>query len=220
MEDYLIRQATLADVDFLVETIIQAEKSGTDKLGLSTLSGLTEQEVRTCLSAMLNEEIDGCELSISSFLLAFKQNEFVAAVAGWVEGKNDDALPSTILKANLFSYIFPTESLLQMNDKAEWLKEIQIGRGWHTLQIEYVFVKEEYRGQHLAMLLIGAHIERSIAIYPELKEVQVQLFETNKSALRSYEHAGFSVVKVCMSQNQELLNYIPACTKMLMQKSI
>lgn len=220
MEDYLIRRATLADIDFLVEAIIQAEKSGTDKLGLSTLSGMTEQEVRTCLSAMLNEEIDGCELSISSFLLAFSQGEFVAAVAGWIEGRNDDELPSAILKANLFSYILSSDSLLQMNEKAEWLKDIQINRDWHTLQIEYVFVKEEYRGRHLSVQLISAHIERAVTAYPDLKKVQVQLFGTNKSALKSYEHAGFSILKVCVSQNQELVRFIPAYTKILMQKLI
>ncbi len=42
MSDFIIRPATIADAPFLAETIIEAEKSGTDKLSYTTIFGLSE----------------------------------------------------------------------------------------------------------------------------------------------------------------------------------
>ena len=106
-EEIKIRQATLDDVEFLVDTIVAAEKSGTNNLGLAKLFELTESEMRTYIKVMLEEEIDGCEFSVSSFLVAEHKEKVVSAFAGWVEGQNEDGLPSAILKSNLVGYCLP-----------------------------------------------------------------------------------------------------------------
>ena len=36
-DDIIIRRASIIDVDFLTDTIIEAEKSGTDNLGLARI---------------------------------------------------------------------------------------------------------------------------------------------------------------------------------------
>ncbi len=86
MVNFIFRQATIKDVPFLVDTIIAAEKSGTDIFTYSTIFGLTEEEARKYIAAMFLEEIDGCELSISSFLLAESNGHIAAAIGAWIEG--------------------------------------------------------------------------------------------------------------------------------------
>ena len=81
MNDFILRPATIYDAPFLAETIIEAEKSGTDKLSYSTIFGLTEDEVHKYLIDILEEEIDGCELSISSFTIAESKGKVAAALS-------------------------------------------------------------------------------------------------------------------------------------------
>ena len=110
-EEIIIRRATLEDIDFLVDTIVAAEKSGTYNFGLAKLFELSEEEMRACIKAMLDEEIEGCEFSVSSFMVAEDNGQVVSAFAGWVEGRNEDELPSAILKSNLVGYCLPVDNV-------------------------------------------------------------------------------------------------------------
>jgi ribosomal protein S18 acetylase RimI-like enzyme len=216
MNDYLIHQATLKDIDFIIETIIAAEKSGTDKLSLATLFGLQESEVKTYLAQILNEEVVGCEFSISSFLVAEFKGECVAAVSGWLEGCNEYKLPSSILKANLLGYIFPKKCFPFANGKASIIKDFHIERELKTYQIEYVYVRKEHRGHHLAEKLIQEHIKRN----KKSSHIQVQVFSNNIPAIRSYKNIGFKERQIYTSNNKETINLLPYNQKILMQKNI
>jgi acyl carrier protein len=176
-----IREATIDDVEFLADAISSAEKSGTDRLGLAALCGLTEEQLRHLLVAMLLEEIDGCEFSVSSFLIAELAGEPAAAVAGWIEGLPDE-VPSMILKANLLAFTFPAESIVTLRAHSTALKDLQIERELGALQIEYVYVVEAHRGAGLAKKLIERQIERSLSLLPALRKGQVQLFSNNIAA--------------------------------------
>ena len=46
MDQFIIRPASSNDIPFLVDTIIEAEKSGTSILTYNTIFGLTEIEVK------------------------------------------------------------------------------------------------------------------------------------------------------------------------------
>ena len=105
MKDLILRKATIHDISFLIETIIEAEKAGTDILSYATIFELTELEIKNYLEAILREEIDGCELSISSFLVAEKNKNLIAASCAWVECA--EGVPSRILKGNLLNYFIP-----------------------------------------------------------------------------------------------------------------
>ncbi|MBL0043474.1 MAG: hypothetical protein IPP33_03350 [Flavobacteriales bacterium] len=140
-----IREAILSDGDFLASAIISAEKSGTERLGLAALCGLSEERLRPLLGSMLAEEVDGCEFSVSSFLIAEIDGQQAAAVAGWVEGFSDD-VPSMILKANLLAFTFPAECLARLRSHSSAVKDLQIEREPGSLQIEYVHVDDAHRG--------------------------------------------------------------------------
>ena len=75
MDQYLYRPANLNDVPFLAEVIMHAERGMSDKLSYCTLFELTEIEAKQYIMDMLNEEIDGCELSVSSFLVVELENK-------------------------------------------------------------------------------------------------------------------------------------------------
>ena len=104
MVEYSIRNATVDDIPFLIDTIIEAEKSGTNVLSYNTIFGLSETEVRIYIMKMLVEEVDDCELSISSFKVVFDNEIPIGAISAWIEGYN--GIPSVILKGNLLNYVF------------------------------------------------------------------------------------------------------------------
>ena len=55
MTDFIFRKACLDDIPFLTETIIQAEKSGTEILSYKEIFGLQELEIRNIIKDILSE---------------------------------------------------------------------------------------------------------------------------------------------------------------------
>lgn|GEM_PF-190444 len=216
---YQIRKATQADIPFLVETIIQAEKSGTDKLGLATLFELSEDEVRTNLTDMLEEEMEGCEFSVSSFLLAESDGQPTAATAGWIEaydGENDSAT----LRANLILFTISAAARAAIQRNGKHIENLNFDREPQTLQIEYVYVAPAHRGQQLAGKLIAAHIEAAQAVFPAIKKAQVQLFGNNEKAENAYRKMGFITQQTNAIEVSAILDFLPHHEKKLMELTI
>ena len=214
-EEIKIRKATLNDIDFLVDTIVAAEKSGTDNFGLSKLFDLSEDEMRSYIKAMLEEEVDGCEFSVSSFLVAEHQGKVVSAFAGWVEGQNEDELPSAILKSNLVGYCLPVGNVLKSQSKMEIVKPLQIEREEGTYQLEYSFTNLDYQGKGIMGAIIEAHIQQAVSF--GAKKVQVHVFENNPAAITTYEKEGFKVIGKYESTHPLTSEYFPFNVKLLME---
>lgn len=218
MSEIVIRNATLNDIDFIVDTIIAAEKSGTDNFGPAHVFELTEEEMRQYLNSMLEEKIDGCELSISSFIVADYNGEAVAAFAGWIEGQNEDELPSALLKSNLFGFCLPKQNIQQSQNKADIVRPLQIEREEGAYQLEYSYTKPEFRGQQLMKRIIDAHIDK--ARESNVKKMQVHVFDNNYAAIRLYEKMGFSIsIRFC-SDHPLTKKYFPSNIELLMEKTL
>jgi len=216
--DCSFRKARSADIPFLVDTIIEAEKSGTDILTYTTIFGLSEIKTRECITSMLEEEVEGCELSVSSFLLAELDSEIVGSVAAWIEGS--DGIPSTILKANLLNYTLPKDSLERASKLSPVVRDLHIENKPGTLQIGLVYVKQAARGRNLASAMIDRTILEHQDNHPGLSQVYIQVFENNMAAIRAYIKAGFFV---CYSKTASLsytTDYMPHHCKVLMRKDI
>ena len=212
------REATVKDIPFLVETIIEAEKSGTDIFTYTTVFGLDEAEARKYITAMLGEEVDGCELSVSSFLLAEKDGNVAAAIAAWVEG--EDGIPSTVLKGNLLNYTLPKENIEKAMAVNPLLRDLHIEYKTDTLQLGLVYVSAGFRGQDLVRLLIEEKIRRAKEKAPAISEMLVQVFGDNAPAIRAYEKAGFHTILAKESDNPDVPAYLPSPRKVLMRKEI
>ena len=212
-----ISKATLKDVGFIVKSIIEAEKSGTDKLSFSSLFGMSEHEVELMLHNILEEELDGCELSLSSFIIAKDGNNYAGAIGGWVEGKNEDQCPSAILKANLLSYFMNKDNLLHMRETSKYVADLEIERTIGSYQIEYVYVEPQFRGQGVVQKLMEAHQELA---EKECGEMQVILCSHNMKALSAYSKFGFAKAIEKSSDNPKVLDYLPDNNKLLMIKTL
>jgi hypothetical protein len=217
MKGLIIRQATIKDVPFLVDTIIEAEKSGTDILSYSTIFGLSEEESRKYIADMLSEEVDGCELSISSFLIAEFNGKIAAALSVWVEGK--EGISSAVLKGNLLNCTLPKKCLKRAMKLNEILHEIHIEYLPNTIQIGAGYVASEFRGNNLLGLLTTEIIARLLKINPNMTSVYAQIFSCNAPSIRTYEKANFIVVMIKESSREEILHYLPSNKKILMKKN-
>jgi hypothetical protein len=219
MSDYSIRNAEQKDIPFLASAIIAAEKGRSDKLSYSTLFNLSQSRVKELVINMLEEEIDGCELSVSSFLIVEYDGVPVATSAGWIEGFGDN-MPSQILKSNLIFNTFGKESIEFFKTKAHIVRDILIDRDPLTLQLEYLYIADEHIGKGLDAMLINKSIENSLQIYPALQKIQGQLFKNSIFAIIALRKKGFVIAKTCKATNKEILDYIPFDEKLMMEKQI
>lgn len=216
---YIIRKATLDDVDFVVTVIVEAEKSMTNNLGLANFFDMTEDEIKKCLRSILEEEVDGCEFSLSSFFVAEYEGECVSALGGWLEGYYDD-MPSAIIKSNLVGYVFPKEKVLQTRGKSEIVKALQIEREMGTYQLEYSYTRDDHRGHRLIQRLMMAHLSYAKEISPTVKKAQLHVFENNATIIKVHERSGYHIAKRFVSDNPLALQYYPYNVELLMEKDL
>jgi ribosomal protein S18 acetylase RimI-like enzyme len=218
MNGFILRQASTCDIPFLVDTIIEAEKSGTSILTYTTIFGLTETDARDNIAKMLNEEIDGCELSVSGFILAENNGKIAGAVGAWIEGS--EGIPSNVLKGNLLSFVLPSFCLDRARRLSNIVSDLHIDYVNDTIQIGLVYVAPEARGMGLVQLLIDQKVRLLKEKYPQVKEVYIQVFGNNLQAIRAYEKVGFKIIYERIASVSETANYMPDTRKVLMHKFI
>ena len=190
-EDINVRPAVPADIPFLIETIIQAEKSGTGQCALLELWSCDESQLREYLRYILEEEIEGTEWSLQSFFVAEKSGLVIGAFAGWIEGRNEWDLSSSTLKANLMKASLPIEVIIGMSRFQEEIQAISIPRTKGTLQLEYAYVLPEFQGQGVIQMIVEEIMKHSLNNLAEGAEAEVQVFSNNDPAIRAYAKLGF-----------------------------
>jgi ribosomal protein S18 acetylase RimI-like enzyme len=215
---FKFRRAKLEDIPFLIETIIAAEKSGSDVLTYTTLFGLSEKETRNFLVKILAEEIDGCELSVSSFLIALVEEKIVAAIAAWIEGS--EGVPSTILKGNLLNYFLPREAIIKASSHNSIVREIHIDYTPNAIQVGLIYVNPAFRGQNLVSLLIEKQTGILMQKSTLLNAIYIQVYGNNFAAIKAYEKIGFINILEKKSTHKDILLYMPSDTKILMKREL
>ena len=216
MNVYKIRPATIDDINFIVEAIIAAEKGGSNKLSYTSIFGLSENDTAKYLKLMLEEEIDGCELSISSYLIVECGNELAAAIGAWIEGSEDGVSSSTI-KGNLLSYTLPMEAFLKAKEISHIVSELSIEYIPDSLCIGIVYVKENYRGKNLVAALLEEQIRKALHNRKKI-DVYIQVFGNNIPAIKAYKKLGFKEHEIISSENDKITNYLPSNKKLLLIK--
>jgi len=217
MSEYLIRKAKPSDIPFLADVVIASEKAMSDRLSFTTLFNKPEEEVKQLIIQMFEEEVDGCELSLSSFIVTEFEGQPISGSGAWIEGFNGN-MPSGILKSNLISYTFGKESIEYLKTKSHIVKDVMVDREPMTLQLEYFHIKNEHLGKGLDDLLMKRIEEKALAEYPELKKVQCQIFKNSVFSIKILLRHGFRIVGSYKSDNDDIFDYLPFNVKLLMEK--
>lgn len=213
-----IRTAEMKDLEFIATTIIEAEKSGTDKIGPANYFEISEADYRKYLIQMLEEEIDGCEISLSSFVVAEYNGQVVAARGGWLEGDNEDGMSSSMLKSNLFAFILPKENLMKGQNKYEIVKDIMIEREMGTYQLENSYTLAEFRGHHIMAKLDSYHLD--LARQKGVNKVQAHVSNENERSIKACERSGFHIVRKFTSNHPQVKEYYPDNTMVLLEMNL
>jgi ribosomal protein S18 acetylase RimI-like enzyme len=213
-----IKQGTTKDIPFLVDAIIQAEKSGTSVLSYSKIFLIPENQMEAILSEILQEEIDGFELCPVNFLIAFEDAVPVGCVSSWIEAKS--GLSSSILKSNAFFYFIPKKNLAGIEKNIKTIESLNLSREAGTLQLESIYTNPLYRERGISALLINRHIQNFKLSNPELEKAQIQLMGENGKAISAYQKAGFRITMTRHSEDPMILEFLPGNTRILMEKEI
>ena len=207
-----------ADIDFIIDTIIEAEKSGSDKISFCNIFQISLEELKSIFREMIKENIQGQEFCYSDYIIAKVNGETAACCGGWVEAI--DKMPSNFLKANLFLSFMGTERIEKSQFIFDSLREIIFKREVGTLQIENCYTIPKFRGMGLVSKIITEHIKIHKTKYLHLAKAQLSITKNNYYAKKAYEKIGFSVVAEKTSSNLNLLNYLPDISRLLMEKKI
>lgn len=217
MIEYYVRNAVDSDARFIAEAIMQAEKSGTERNGLTGMLGMTEEELIPTMEEMLLSGVDGCEFSLSSFLVAESNNIPIGVCGGWLEGDNEGNNSSSFLKTNIMNYYLPQSSLDYMSSKAKVLNGLTFDRKKGTYIIEYVYTTPEYRGMGIVNALLEKHENKAIG---RTNEMYIQVCKINVSAIKAYSKFGFREYLSLTTSSVEAKHILPDVSKLVMKKII
>jgi len=154
-----IRKATEKDIPFLIETIIAAEKSGTETIAYCSIFSLGKEEFTELLKNILEEDIQGQELCVSDFLIAEEKGISVGACCGWIEGENGT---SSSLKANILHYFLGEEKIAEAQGIMKIADALHIEREADALQLESIYIRTEYRGKGILQVLYDTFITEAL----------------------------------------------------------
>lgn len=212
------RQAGISDKNFVINAIIEAEKSGTDVISYCAIFGLTEEELRELLSKILDEQLAGQELYLPGFLVAETGGEAIGTMSAWIE--KEEGMSSNMIKSNLFMYFLDRNKLLSSMAAIEAVNGVNIDRAEGALQIECVYTHPGHRGKGIATQLINEQIKWKREKGNTFSKVQIELMGNNQAAIRAYEKAGFSLSQRKSTDNPVLLDLLSCNTKILMERII
>lgn len=214
MSQFLIREATIKDVDFLVESIIAAERSGSQVFSYSAFFGLSEEEAKVLIKEMLEEEIDDCDLSLSGFLVVEYGNELVAASNVWIEGNN--GIASSTIKGNLLGYYLPSDALKKAKEITSMFADLSIELKTGCMYFGPAYVRPDFEGNLLLSQLVNAHFERNNTIV----EAFAPIYGNNQPSIQNFKLLNFKVYKTYTTSWEGSEKFLPSSTKLLMNKKL
>lgn len=213
-----IRNAVGSDIEFVIETIVRAEKGNVNSISYCKLFNISETEFRTVLRKILEEGICNFEFSLENFKIAESEGNPVGAYGAWLEGR--DGISSGMLKISAFRTFLNKESFLHYKSVASVADEISIKRQAGILQFESIYIVEKYRGKNIGNMLVQALLTDLITKHPGVKSAQVQLIKQNSVSLQAHMKYGFRIIDEKASLNPGVLNLYNGNTRVLMERKL
>jgi len=210
-----IRNAADSDIEFIIETIVQAEKGKGNSISYCKLFGINESEFRTVLRKILEEKIGNFEFSLANFKIAEVNGAQAGAYGAWLESEN--GIASGILKISALKTFLKKENLINYKLSAPIVDEISIRRKTGTIQFESIYIVEQFRGHNIGSMLVKALLSDLTKKHPEVKAAHVQLIKQNSVSLRAHQKYGFESIEEKTSLNPTILNFYSGNTRVLME---
>ncbi len=212
--EVIIRSAAADDIDFVIEAIIEADKSGSDMISVCNIFEITEQEYKKILFNMLSQNIDNYDYYLCGFVIAETNGEYAGACGSWLEGA--EGIQSGIIKSTVLFPYLNKEKIIRIKNNLRIIKETALPREIGTLQIENVYVKEKYRGSGIFYLMVTENIKRNLKKYSFTK-VQSILLKKNYKSYSAFLKFGYKIVSEKRSENPDILKFLPYDTRILME---
>ena len=211
----VFRKGNERDIEFLVDGIILAEKSGSEILSYSTIFELPETEIKSLLMEILSEDVTGQELCFSDYTVAEVDGKQAGALCSWVEGEGGQS--STILKGTLIQHFFPSGSVQNAFRKKNLLDQVTIHRTKNLLMLENGWVAEGFRGAGVFKAMFIEKFRMFRELYPHIKICQAQFMKSNPVGIPFYLNLGFRLVQEKTCNDPEILKLIPSNTRVMME---
>jgi len=215
IDEVRLTPAAVEDIDIVLDTIIEAEKSGTNIISSCLIFNITEQEYRKVLTSLLMEEYEDYEFALSGFLVAKHNDKKLGSLGSWIEGKNDT--DSSIIKANVLFTTIERDKLLEVQPNLKNLRGASFHRTKGALQLEYAYVKPEFRRKGVFTKLILEQIKRYRDIDPELPMAESILFRENYRSLNCFQKLNFQLKDSIDLKGQPSEKFFPYSERILMQ---
>ncbi len=214
IENLTFRQAAFKDIDFVIEGIIEADKSGTDIISMCRVFSISEGYYREILFDILKQDIRNYDYYMPGFLICETDGEYAGTVGAWIEGAN--GIASGMIKSSIILQFLGEEKFPIIKNNLEIIKDFSVSRLFGALQVEYVYIKEKYRGRGIFDKMVGKNIKRNLDSN-SFNKVQSVLLKSNTSSYSAFSKFGYKVVVEKKSENPKILNFFPYNTRILME---
>lgn len=208
------RSAETKDIDFIIEAIIEAEKSGSNQIGTCHIFNLSEEEYKEILRDILVQDIKHFDYYLSGYLIAELNGEYVGTSGSWLEGA--EGMPSGIIRSAILLPYLDKSRISEINKSAKIISDFSISREPGTLQIEYVYIRGKFRGKGIFKSLVKNNISRNLNIY-SFSKAQSILFKENASSYNPLLKMGYNIVEEKCVNDPGILKFFPYNTKVLLE---
>ncbi len=206
-----IRHATQTDLPFILESIIESEKSGDVIFPYSAAFNLSIPEFSQIILNIFDEEISEQAWYLGHwYILEDSEGHTAAALSAWVEAQNGQK--SDFLKAQILNYFLPKEWELAQ-ERLQILSSVSIPRKTGFLQLEHLYTQPQFRGKGYMKKLI----QHVMDAFPK-NAYEIQVLKSNVNAVSLYEYIGFSVNDTQCNDDLQRLSLLSGNCKLQLLK--
>jgi len=214
--DLIIRKATLNDIDFIIETIIESDKSSSTIVSACNIFKLSLNEYKELLREILELDFPNNEYSLSGFLVAEINGKPAGALGSWIEGI--DGTSNAIYKSNLILNFIDSEKLSHLKEEATLINCLSFSRIFGTIQLEYGYVIPEFRRKGVFTKLIIKSIIK--LANPKLPPAaQTIVYTDNKQSFFSFRKLCFYVKEEKFTKDNRIFDYFAFNSKVMLELS-
>ncbi len=214
IEDLIFRKANNDDIDFIIEAIIESEKSGSNMISSCKIFNFSENEFKDILKEILTQNIPNYDYYLSGFIIAELNGENIGTVGSWQEAA--DGTASGMVKATVLFQYLGAAKFKEINKNTKIIKGLTLNRKSGTLQLEHGFTKERFRRQGVFTNVIKQNIKENLH-HISFSKVEGILFNENYKSYKAHLKLGYKVIEGKKVEDPEILKYFPYNSKVLME---